>query len=77
MPHEDHLRLWWAVTALREHRGDGHVAALVGEGIDGCQSHVLAVAAGVGVELAVLHVRPAADLVDEPAAARWAEMTPW
>ncbi|MGV9668476.1 SCO6745 family protein [Nocardia niigatensis] len=33
--------LWQAVTALREHRGDGHVACLVAEGIDGCEAHVL------------------------------------
>ncbi|WP_433565646.1 SCO6745 family protein [Nocardia sp. CA-151230] len=33
--------LWQAVTALREHRGDGHVACLLSEGIDGCEAHVL------------------------------------
>ncbi|MBY8871802.1 hypothetical protein K7640_08105 [Micromonospora sp. PLK6-60] len=27
-------RLWQAATTLREHRGDGHVAALVGTGLD-------------------------------------------
>jgi hypothetical protein len=32
--------LWQAATVLREHRGDGHVAALVVEGLDGCQAHV-------------------------------------
>ncbi|RAY11205.1 hypothetical protein DPM19_31080 [Actinomadura craniellae] len=34
-------RLWQAATTLREHRGDGHVAALVAAGIDGCESLVL------------------------------------
>ena len=34
-------RLWLAATVLREHRGDGHVAALVGAGLDGCQALVL------------------------------------
>ncbi|POM24430.1 hypothetical protein BTM25_30590 [Actinomadura rubteroloni] len=34
--------LWQAVTALREHRGDGHVAILTAEGLDGPQSNVLA-----------------------------------
>lgn len=33
--------LWQATTALREHRGDGHVACLLSEGIDGCEAHVL------------------------------------
>jgi hypothetical protein len=33
--------LWQACTTLREHRGDGHVAALVSEGLDGCQALVL------------------------------------
>ncbi|MGW4534529.1 SCO6745 family protein [Nocardia sp. NPDC004340] len=40
--------LWQAVTALREHRGDGHVACLLTEGIDGCEAHVL-FSAGSGV----------------------------
>jgi len=35
-------RLWQAATALREHRGDGHVAALTALGVDGCEAHVLA-----------------------------------
>jgi hypothetical protein len=35
---EDALgRLWQATTTLREHRGDGHVAALVATGLDGCE----------------------------------------
>src|SRR6266545_4401976 len=34
-------RLWQATTTLREHRGDGHVAALVVAGLTGCQSIVL------------------------------------
>ncbi|WP_039824540.1 SCO6745 family protein [Nocardia testacea] len=34
-------RLWHAATLLREHRGDGHIAALVAAGIDGRESHVL------------------------------------
>jgi hypothetical protein len=33
--------LWHAATLLREHRGDGHVAALVAEGISGVEAHVL------------------------------------
>ena len=43
--------LWQLVTCLREHRGDGHVAALTASGLDGCEAHVLFVAAeGVPVE---------------------------
>lgn len=33
-------RLWHACTVLREHRGDGHVAALVTAGLDGCEAIV-------------------------------------
>jgi len=33
---------WQACTTLREHRGDGHVAALVVHGLSGLQAHVLA-----------------------------------
>ncbi|WP_370145919.1 hypothetical protein [Streptacidiphilus sp. EB129] len=32
--------LWHAATVLREHRGDGHVAALLVAGLDGCESLV-------------------------------------
>jgi hypothetical protein len=45
-PAEPHLALWQALTTLREHRGDGHVAALLQRGITGLQAHVLAAAAG-------------------------------
>jgi hypothetical protein len=34
-------RLWQAATVLREHRGDGHVTALVDAGLTGCQALVL------------------------------------
>ena len=37
--------LWQACTTLREHRGDGHVAALVAHGLGGCEAHVLAAVA--------------------------------
>jgi hypothetical protein len=45
-PAEPHLALWHAVTVLREHRGDGHVTALVATGVEPCQSQVMATAAG-------------------------------
>ncbi|MCT9092434.1 hypothetical protein N4G70_26715 [Streptomyces sp. ASQP_92] len=47
MPEEPHLALWWAATALREFRGDGHVAALLTAGIDGCEANVISVAWGL------------------------------
>ena len=53
-PDEPHLALWHAVTLLREFRGDGHIAALVLEGIDACESLVTHGAAGDGVALGVL-----------------------
>lgn len=34
-------RLWQATTTLREHRGDGHVAALVTADLSGLEAHVL------------------------------------
>lgn len=39
--------LWQGCTTLREHRGDGHVAALVGAELDGCEAHVTLAATGV------------------------------
>ena len=39
-------RLWQLATTLREHRGDGHIAALVTEGITGLQAHLLQSASG-------------------------------
>ena len=44
-PVEPHLRLWQAATTLREHRGDGHVAALVAHGVSPVQAHLLKAAA--------------------------------
>jgi hypothetical protein len=45
-PEEPHLVLWHACTLLREHRGDGHVASLLAEGLDGVEAHVTVAAAG-------------------------------
>jgi len=45
-PDLPHLQLWHAITLLREFRGDGHIAALVGEGVSGLESAVLHVALG-------------------------------
>jgi hypothetical protein len=45
-PESAHMRLWHAATLLREHRADGHFAALLAEGVDGCEALVLQVGAG-------------------------------
>jgi len=39
-------RLWQLTATLREHRGDGHIAAMVTEGITGLQAHLLQIADG-------------------------------
>jgi hypothetical protein len=41
VPGEGMARLWQAATVLREHRGDGHFAALAAADIDGCEAVVL------------------------------------
>lgn len=45
-PAEPHLVLWQAITILREHRGDGHVAALLTAGLDPVESLVSFAAVG-------------------------------
>ena len=40
-PDEPLELLWHAATLLREHRGDGHVAVLTANGVDGREAHVL------------------------------------
>ena len=48
MPEDPVARLWHAANMLREHRGDGHIVALMSEGIGGTESHVLsALAMGI------------------------------
>lgn len=41
---EPHLALWQLATLLREHRGDGHVAALVTNGVGPAEAHLLRLA---------------------------------
>lgn len=45
-PEDPVTALWHACTLLREHRGDGHIAALVAAGIRGRHANVLQTAAG-------------------------------
>ena len=46
-PEPPHLALWHACTLLREHRFDGHVAALVAEELDGCAANLTLSATGL------------------------------
>ena len=41
VPDRPVARLWHAADLLREHRADGHVAALVGERIGGVEAHMI------------------------------------
>jgi hypothetical protein len=45
-PEPAHLQLWHAATLLREHRGDGHIAALVLAGLSGGEAVVTYLATG-------------------------------
>jgi hypothetical protein len=70
VPEQPVARLWHAATLLREHRGDGHNAVLVAEGIGGTEAHVLhALSEGMPAEkFGRVHHLPAAQLaavVDE------------
>ncbi|MFG1687651.1 hypothetical protein ACGFNP_46355 [Nonomuraea sp. NPDC049269] len=64
VPQEPVARLWHAATLLREHRGDGHNAALLAHGIGGTESHVLmAVSLGMRAEeFGRIHHLPKAQL---------------
>jgi hypothetical protein len=64
-------RLWQAATLLREHRGDGHFAALVAAGIDGCEAVVLRCAKDISRDL----MQPARGWTDEQWGAAAARLT--
>ncbi|MFD3694785.1 hypothetical protein ACFWUZ_01245 [Streptomyces sp. NPDC058646] len=49
VPEEPHLRLWHATSLLREHRGDGHLAALLIAGLDPVEALVSHSATGRGM----------------------------
>ncbi|MBZ6226019.1 SCO6745 family protein [Streptomyces olivaceus] len=49
VPDAPHLALWHAATLLREHRGDGHLAALLAAGLDGLEALVTHTATGKGM----------------------------
>lgn len=58
-------RLWQAATVFREHRGDGHVAALVGADLSGIESLLFRAGLDIGREI----LQPARGWTDE----EWAE----
>ncbi|MEU6404293.1 hypothetical protein [Streptomyces sp. NPDC046985] len=49
VPAEPHLALWHAATLLREHRGDGHLAALLEAELDPLEALVSHTATGKGM----------------------------
>lgn len=64
VPEEPVARLFHAASLLREHRGDGHISALMAEGIGGLEAHVL-VALDLGMpaeKFGRIHHLPAAQL---------------
>jgi hypothetical protein len=73
VPDEPHLRLWQALTSLREHRGDGHTVALVQREVDGVAAHVLAAAAGRSGREWLMRARGWDDAAWEGAVERLAE----
>jgi len=65
-------RLWQVTALLREHRGDGHFAALAAAGIDGCEAVVLRCAKDISRDL-MQPVRGWTDEQWDAASARLAE----
>jgi hypothetical protein len=63
-------RLWQAATVLREHRGDGHFAALAAADVDGCEAVVLR----CGLDLRREDMQPIRGWTDEQWAAAHARL---
>ncbi|MFD3488217.1 hypothetical protein [Streptomyces sp. NPDC058665] len=49
VPEQPHLAYWHAATLLREHRGDGHLTALLSAGLDPVEALVSHTATGKGM----------------------------
>lgn len=47
-PEAPYAQLWHAITLLREHRGDGHIAALITHGLSGLEALISHSATGMG-----------------------------
>jgi hypothetical protein len=65
VPRDPVARLWHAATILREHRGDGHFAALLAANVDGGESNVLR----AGYDLPRATIQPLRGWSDE----QWAD----
>jgi hypothetical protein len=65
VPADPVARLWHAATVLREHRGDGHFAALLAADVDGGESNVLR----AGIDLPRATIQPLRGWSDE----QWAD----
>jgi DNA-binding MarR family transcriptional regulator len=66
LPDEPVARLFHSASLLREHRGDGHVVALMAEGIGGLEAHVLC-ALDMGIPATTfgrIHHLPSAQLTE-------------
>ena len=66
LPEEPVARLFHSASLLREHRGDGHIAALMAEGIGGLEAHVLS-AIDMGIPAPTfgrIHHLPSAQLTE-------------
>ena len=61
VPGDGPARLWHAATVLREHRGDGHFAALAAADVDGCE----AVALRCGLDLRREDLQPVRGWTDD------------
>ena len=64
LPDDPVVRLFHAASLLREHRGDGHIAALMSEGVGGLEAHaLLALDMGMPAEkFGRIHHLPAAQI---------------
>jgi hypothetical protein len=54
VPDQPHLALWHACTLLREHRFDGHIAALTVNDLDGLEALITAHTGGRGLDPATM-----------------------
>lgn len=73
VPADPLTRLWQSATTLREHRGDGHVTALLAERVGGTEAHLLS-ALDMGIHppetFGRVHHLPAARLAEVMAGLR-------
>ncbi len=71
-PDEPHLVLWHAITLIREFRGDGHIAMLVGAGLDAVEALITHAASGAVPRIALQRSRAWSDAEWDAGVARLA-----